>query len=338
MISKSDIIKTLGFFGLYPIARFLTRRVPIIVMYHRFSETPEPGKVCKAVFEKQVQYIVKHFNAQPLSVITSQKGKEFTPNTIVVTVDDGHEDFYRVAYPILKKYKVPCTLFVTTKFVAGGFWLWPDKITWLLTQTPTIYNSITLGQNTLPKGLITQEKKGRAWELIVGYLLTLNDQDKHEWITQFSTDIGIMLPNKPPKEFRAVSWDQLKDMQGNGISIGGHTVTHPSLGRVDSIQLAYEVEHCKKMIDDKLGKVSRDFCYPNGQPQDYNDDVKEAVQNSGFRSSVVAFYDKKSVDDIWALRRHTVSEDWFQFHKSVNGVETLGSQYMGYHNRLSWKD
>jgi len=339
MISKSELIKISGPYGLYALARHLTRGCPRILMYHRFSETISPGKVCKETFERQIVYMKKKFNVVPLSAIceAKQQSKPYKKNSIVLTIDDGYEDFYNIAYPILKKHNVPATIFVTTQFVEGDFWLWPDKITWLLDQSPAITSPIKLGSKSVPKGIINDSNKSEIWGLLTGYLLTLSDNEKLYWIDSFAQKLNCELPVKPPSSYRAVNWSQLKEMQENGIEIGGHTVTHPSLGRVERNQLQIEIEACKNKLDQELGSLKRDFCYPNGQPQDYTEEAKKVTQSSGFRSSVVAFYDKNSLNDPFELRRHTVGEEDFQFYKSVNGVETLASRLLSDHNRLEWK-
>ena len=338
MLSKSELIKIAGPYGLYALARYLTRSCPRIVMYHRFSEEVSPGKVCKETFEKQIVYMKKKFNIVPLSALCEAKeqSKSYKKDSIVLTIDDGYEDFYSIAYPILKKHNVPATLFVTTQFVEGDFWLWPDKITWLLDQSSVITHPIKLGSKSVPKGNISKGNKGEVWGLITGYLLTLSDNEKLSWIENFAKTLNTELPVTPPLSYRAVNWSQLKEMQENGIEIGGHTVTHPSLGRVETGQLKAEIEGCKNKLDLELGQLKRDFCYPNGQPQDYSIEAKRFTKSSGFRSSVVAFYDNKSLYDLFEFRRHTVGEETFQFLKSVNGVETLASYLLGDHNRLEW--
>lgn len=337
-ISKSELIKLAGPYGLYSLARHLTRNKPRIIMYHRFSESLERGKVCKDTFEKQIIYMKKHFNIVPLSTlckIPSTTGLK-VKNNLILTIDDGYEDFYKVAFPVLKKHNVPATLFVTTKFVDGDFWLWPDKIAWILDQGPLIPDPIKLGLKLIPKGKVNESNKLIIWSLLTGYLLTLSDGKKLDWIEEFCKEISCQLPASPPQGFKGVTWEQLNEMQMYGVEIGGHTVTHPSLGRVDDMQLRYEVEECKSKLDINLGAAKRDFCYPNGQPQDYTISVKKMVEEVGFQSSVVAFYDKLSLEDKFELRRHTVGEESFQFFKSVNGVELLASFLLGDHNRLEW--
>src|SRR5690606_12731431 len=134
MLKKSQFIKAFGPLGVYSLARSMTRSKPKILMYHRFSEDERSGYVSKKAFERQVAHIARHYSPISLTDLVNnlRTGRALRPNSIVITVDDGYLDFYEFAYPILRKYKVPATFFVTTNFVDGEFWLWPDKISWLL--------------------------------------------------------------------------------------------------------------------------------------------------------------------------------------------------------------
>lgn len=328
----------LGPLGLYSLARVATRNQPRILMYHRFSESPQPGRVSRQAFEFQVKHLARYYNPVPMTdLVKGLRGEiRLKPNSIAITVDDGYLDFYTVAYPILKKYQVPATVFVTTKFVDGDFWLWPDKISYLLHSLTEIREEIQLGGRRLSPGPLIPAYKKVVWQAIVEYLLSRPEAEKLNWINNFAVQQKINIPDAPADDYRAVTWDQLREMEEQGIEVGGHTVTHPSLGRVSSAQLKDEVMNCKKALDQQLTLRERQFCYPNGQLQDYTEEAKAIVSESGFRSAVVAFYDSKRLSDLYELRRYSSSEDQFQFMKSVAGIELLASILTNSNSRLSW--
>ena len=338
MVSKSQLVKKLGPLGLFRFARVLTRNQPRILMYHRFSNAAESGKVSSAEFDYQVRHIAEHYNPVRLTdLVRALRGEaELKPNSIVITVDDGYDDFYQVAYPVLKKYRVPATLFVTSRFVDGGFWLWPDKVTWMLKTMSALKGPVQLGSTVLNVGEWNDQQRRNAWNQIIGFLLTREDEEKHRWIDAFAESQGIDIPSSPVSDYSAVTWEQLREMQSDLVEIGGHTVSHPSLGRVTDEQLQQEIIGCKAALDENLGERDRPFCYPNGQPQDYTPKAKEIVAKSGFNSAVVAFYDDKRLEDTYELRRYTSSSDRFQFLKSVSGIELLASVYTKSHNKMAW--
>lgn len=305
-------------------------------MFHRFSADPKEHCVSSKVLDQQLVYLKKRFNVIPLSQLRTCKelGIAPPPKSLVLTVDDGYRDFYQVAYPLLKKHQLPATLFVTTGFVNQELWLWPDQITWLLNHAERLEESIALGDVTLAAQSINEQARPSMWSQIIGYLLSIDDAQKHDWIARFAGALKLELPDQASQEYEACTWDELREMQANGIELGGHTHTHPSLGQVSSKQLENELSTCIRLLTQELGEAARDFCFPNGQPNDHNETVKRVVKASGFRSSVTAFYDKFATSDVFEMRRHTASEDWFQFYKSVNGVEAAMAKYRGAHNKV----
>lgn len=350
-ISKSQIIKALGPFGLFACMRWLMRKSPRIVMFHRFSALPKQHHISSDELEKQIVYLKKRFNMLPLSRLRSmlKQCEKIPENSIALTVDDGYQDFYNVAYPILKKHRIPATLYVTTGFINKELWLWPDQISWLLDNVSEVNTVIQLGRdkpdlenkkkgsNVIKIDVVDDSNRHKIWSQVVAYLLSLGDQSKHEWIACFAEQLGKRLPVHAPNDYAACTWAQLEEMQANGIEIGGHTHTHPSLGQVSDKQLLNEISLCKMLLDKKLGNRDRDFCFPNGQPSDYNAKVKEQVKKIGFKSSVTAFYDARGLQDLFEMRRHTASQDWFQFCKSSNGVEAFMAKHTGADNKLSDK-
>lgn len=78
-----------------------------------------------------------------------------------------------------------------------------------------------------------------------------------------------------------MTWDQLKEMDAAGMTIGGHTKTHPYLTQItDPKELEQEIGGGKKIIEEHLGKTIRYFAYPFGL---YNDTTAQAVRDAGYR-------------------------------------------------------
>lgn len=317
--------------GGYAVIRWLMRHEPRIIMYHRFSTQPKTHCVSSAVLDQQLTYLKKHFNVIPLSQlrICKEQGIDSPKNSLVLTVDDGYRDFYEVAYPLLIKHDLPATVFVVTGFINKELWLWPDKITWLLSEVTELQVAVNIGQEELKPQQINEKSLPVIWAKVITYLLSIEDRLKHQWIEEFALALQQDIPEFAPQEYAPCTWNELLEMQDNKIEIGGHTHTHPSLCQVSESQLQSEMKECIRFLSDRLGNRDRDFCFPNGQTSDYNDKVKAQTKLSGFKSSVTAFYDALATSDLFEMRRHTASEEWFQFYKSVNGVETFASKLLG---------
>lgn len=95
--------------------------VPVL-MYHHVKESRirELNTVTPEAFEKQMAYLSRH-GYKVLSmddyISVKKSGGKFSRNTIVITFDDGYEDNYTYAFPILKKYHLPATIFVISDYV-----------------------------------------------------------------------------------------------------------------------------------------------------------------------------------------------------------------------------
>jgi peptidoglycan/xylan/chitin deacetylase (PgdA/CDA1 family) len=93
-----------------------------ILMYHRFANQPAghaplTWNVSPARFEWQIRGLLRRgFEAWPLRKVLEYRAQErrVPRNVFVVTCDDGYANFLYEAFPILRKYQVPCTLFLTT--------------------------------------------------------------------------------------------------------------------------------------------------------------------------------------------------------------------------------
>jgi len=311
-------------------ARWLSRRTPKILMYHRFSEQPQPGHVHRAAFENQLAYLNTHFRVlrldQALDAMSDPMGR--LDNIVVITVDDGYRDFYEIAYPSLKQSRTPATLFLTTHFVDGKLWLWPDRIRYILQQSRQLPAPDLPGYSYRGDLRLDAHARERLWFQITSYLLSIDESDKLAWLDDFASRQGVDVPEAPVGECAAVDWTQVGEMMDGNIEMGAHSRTHPSLGRITGEQLAYEILGSVEDIERNTGRRPVSFCYPNGQPGDYTEQVKTLVKQAGCKGAVTAFYDRNVTDDHFELRRFTASENPFQFAKSVNGVELLAARWL----------
>ena len=100
--------------------RLFPRKHPLILGYHTI-ETPAFLKRVlgissdKEYFLKQIKYIADHYNVISINeLISGLKNESVIPgNSVVITFDDGYRDVHDIALPILKKFKLPATVFVT---------------------------------------------------------------------------------------------------------------------------------------------------------------------------------------------------------------------------------
>ncbi|WP_374568594.1 polysaccharide deacetylase family protein [Ideonella sp.] len=105
--------------------------VPILC-YHRFGAGGGKMTVSAANFAAQLDWLGRNgYRVIRLAdLVAYLKGEQGLPKrSVVITIDDGYESVYRVAYPLLRKHGYPATVFVYTDFIGAG-----DALNWAQLQ------------------------------------------------------------------------------------------------------------------------------------------------------------------------------------------------------------
>ncbi len=101
--------------------------VPILC-YHRFGNGNSKMLMSPGNFAQQLEWLARNgYTVIRLpQLLGFLAGHEPLPQkTVVITIDDGYESVHRHAFPLLKKYGFPATLFVYTDFIGTG-----DGLSW----------------------------------------------------------------------------------------------------------------------------------------------------------------------------------------------------------------
>ena len=99
------------------------RRSDLILMYHAV-ERERSGyvySVSPACLEEHLQFLRRHFTIVPLDDMFEQSADR---SRVALTFDDAYEDFYFNAYPLLRRYQVPATVFIPTRYIGKE----PDEL------------------------------------------------------------------------------------------------------------------------------------------------------------------------------------------------------------------
>ena len=283
--SKQSLLRFIEICGGFKILRWQNRYAPQVLMYHRIIDKPFIAGLAPAEFEKQIAYIAKHFRVVPIDVLLNEiKQNRVQPFTVSLTFDDGHFDFYENAWPILKKYHLPASLYITTGFVDGKVWLWPDLLKFaMLNSANKIISLPPLGEVDL-----TPENLFSSWHRLGDYCLTLEQDKRLNFIQQLAQAAAVTLPQAPVAPFTSVSWQQLDEMQKEGLDVGSHTVSHPILSSLSEQESYAELHESGCNIEQHLGQFPRGICYPNGRPTDVNDKVISQAKKIGYQYGLLA--------------------------------------------------
>lgn len=107
---------------------FSSYSVPVL-MYHQIGNQNILLNVTFDNFKKQLDYLKKNgYKVISLSELIEglRQKKQFYHKTVVITFDDGHKDNFTYAFPVLKKYNFPATVFLVTSKIDKD----PNYLNW----------------------------------------------------------------------------------------------------------------------------------------------------------------------------------------------------------------
>src|SRR5215510_7370966 len=259
-LMKGTILNLLRITGAFAPFRWAHRHQALVITYHRFSECEGGAPISARAFAEQVRYLAAHYTLVPLSRLAGcLRKREIPPRLAAITIDDGYRDAYEIAFPILRKYCAPATVFIVTEFVEGATWLWTDKARYLAGEAAERAFEIGIGGRDLRLELNGAASRAVAAGLINAALKPLSEDARDALVERLSFELGVKLPERPPAEYGAINWRQAREMADAGVEIGSHTLTHPILTGLGDERLREEVGRSRDRIQTALRRRVETF-------------------------------------------------------------------------------
>ncbi|WP_234814961.1 polysaccharide deacetylase family protein [Noviherbaspirillum denitrificans] len=275
-----------------------------ILIYHRVLPARDPlfpGEVDAQDFERQMRLVQSSFNIIPLAdAVRALRNKTLPPRAACITFDDGYADNAEVALPILRRLGIPATFFIATGFLDGGR-MWNDTVIELVRAAPgPLLDLEAVGFGRIDVASILQRQQ--AISSLIGKLKYLPLQERQDRIDAMCDHASLSLPDK-----LMMTSGQVRELHGAGMEIGGHTVNHPILARLDAKAARREIAEGKEALEGIIGAPVRLFAYPNGKPaRDYLAEHVGIVRELGFDAAVSTAWGATASDpDLYQLPRFT---------------------------------
>jgi peptidoglycan/xylan/chitin deacetylase (PgdA/CDA1 family) len=238
-------------------------------------------------FEEQIAYISQNYNCLDIyKAIDLLNNGKLPDNSVIVTFDDGYRDNLEFAFPILKKYSVPAELYITTGFPDGSCVLWWYEIERMLREVNQL--RFSWKNRFYSWNFHNIESKYKAYREIRLLFVTSTLQEQQSLL-----EILRLGCNNAHFTFEKVgmSWDDIVMLDREPIvTIGSHTISHPSLTQLTDEEVYYEMKGSKIRLEEKLKHPVETFSYPFGSPIEVERRVSIIAKEIGYKCAVTSKY------------------------------------------------
>lgn len=271
--------------GLLSLPRRVARPRFAILCYHRIGRGGVPiySGLPAGIFEKQIRYLRKHYRVLPLAEMLREMAEPWVnPPAVAITFDDGYADLYKVAFPILQRYEIPATVYLTVGAIESGEVAWYDRAFVAFQVAPAM--DFTLPLNP-PRHfcLGTPQERLLAAVEFISLMKSLPAADRK--IVCESLESTVTLPTGNLAN-RMLTWEQIRTMQAAGVSFGTHTMTHPVVSRLSDGDLQWELGESKRVLEERLQRRVLDFAFPFGKAEECGESALDSLAGLGYRSAV----------------------------------------------------
>jgi len=323
-----------GFFALCQ--RIQSRRSVAILRYHAIVEPDNNYYASQAIcitpeqFEAQVSYLSANYHVISLDTVADcrQNNKPFPEKAIAFTFDDGYKDNY-LAYQILKKYNATGTFYITAGCIESRETLWLFETIYLVKTTSKNKLKFQTTNGEFTYLLNSEAERELAVRKIVQFIKS-NNRDVRENTRAQLREQTADVPDFEAKASKVMlTWQQIREMNDNGMTIGGHTMTHLNLPNALADDAMNEIENCKALLQEKTGSSVHHFSYPNGGPYAYyNPDIKNMVKKAGYKSATTSNNGPVALqDDLFELSRIRVTENLAEILYQIHCEDALNQLF-----------
>jgi peptidoglycan/xylan/chitin deacetylase (PgdA/CDA1 family) len=278
----------------------------VILMYHRVAElTNDPHllAVTPEHFAQHLEAIRAHGVPMRLhDVVRSLRQGQMPRRAVAITLDDGYADNLEYAKPLLARYEVPATVFVTAGQVGTSREFWWDELDRLLLQPGTLPPVLRLRVNGRAREWRLEEgstytdeeyRRNRSWHIecrddpgprqrlfrSLFDLLYLLPSARRWTILDELTTWADAAPIARPSHRALTAGEVLRLVDDDLVEIGAHTMTHPVLAALSATEQRQEIQESKARLEVLLDREVVSFAYPHGS---ITPEAAASVEEAGF--------------------------------------------------------
>jgi peptidoglycan/xylan/chitin deacetylase (PgdA/CDA1 family) len=269
------------------------RHTPLVLGYHRVVEDFDreldgsiPAMLISSrMLERHLDWVGRRYSFLSLDDVCSrlESGQPFAKPAALLTFDDGYEDVYHFALPLLRRKGIPAAVFVVTGLIDSDRPQVHDELYLLVSHAMVHWQDPVkrIAQLCAALGIAfpdTESQSSANAFLLTGKLLNLLCRED---VVRLVSALQDECPQiRCSAGLRPLTWEMLQEMQRSGFGIGSHTKSHALLTNEPTAVVFEELKASRLALETHLGRTSPHFAYPDGK---FNSSVVEAVRSCGYR-------------------------------------------------------
>ena len=292
MSMKSIIKKVIVKSGLLRLRQYCLPKTILILYFHSVTDQWElaqefiPGiSVRSGTFYRLMQVLRKHYHPLTLEdIVEGLDGrKELPSRSVAITFDDGFEDNYRLAAPIMEEFGIRAAFYLTSGCVEHQTLPWFAKLRYLTNQAKVqsrlVHDTLVEKDWQLPHD---------ARNLFLHHACQcacMSWQQQLDRIAYVEKMLELQFDDETAP--RMMTWEMARDLIQRGHIIGNHTYSHPNVGHISREYQQIEIVESHRLLETRLGQTPKHFSYPHPCLEHQNDAVSdEMVRFLGYKTIV----------------------------------------------------
>lgn len=296
-----------------------------ILMFHRIVSQHGEGRIDNdgiELTEHYLDYLIGFYlqkgftpvSINDLQTVLKEKNRK---RYVIFTFDDGYYDNLEKALPIFEKHKAPFAVYIPTDLIHRRQFAW-----WYFMEDLIRDNSklsyIHKGQNKTAVLETKQQKDSFFMEL--RKMIQEDPAVLTALLEQYKPDLSLY-------HNLFLNAEQLAQLAAHPlVTIGSHSVSHPSLAKLSNEASYREMVHSKTELENLIGKKVEHFSYPFGTMHDVGRREMENAKKAGYLTALTTSYgDVHAHSDLYNLSRIWTSEHnkETELLKSIFGINAF---------------
>jgi peptidoglycan/xylan/chitin deacetylase (PgdA/CDA1 family) len=297
-----------------PLFRRMMRGRSTIFMLHRLTD-PATGISGHTVeFVREALSVLKSSGARLVSVRqivdAYARGKIPGDDWVAFTMDDGFADQGELVRSAFIPCGCPVTIFLITGFLDGKIWPWDDRLAYIMTRSESEATQVAVGGQKVKLSLQSESQRHRTLEQVRSLCKSINNADLYGVVDSIAQQLQVQVPVPPPPAFRPLTWDDVRDLESQGVDFAPHSITHRIFSQLSREDAIAEIAGSWQRVQQELRRPLPVFAWPTGRPTDYSERDVGLLRELGLSAYATteadyAFMGRRAADAMspYSLRR-----------------------------------